>query len=157
MLLVEFRPNGKFANHHDLFFTLGAVSLEADTYYFELDRPAGSGPDGDQAVRRSLAKLLEQWLDRIERQNDMTTVYLPFANWDQSTGIIVADRIGDELVVRSGWCGVEGWSHYPSDVADFDERCGKVNVKSDPSHRLRCAQLLDAIKESLAVVCADIG
>lgn len=148
---VSLRENPDFAFHGDLFFEIEGLRLQGDTYYFELDRPA-DGPTGMAAVLRSLAALLEQWIQRVSAQSDGETVYLPFDYSDEYTGVVVVHREVDVLGLWSGWSNLAGWAHYPSDIAEFTARIGPVHETREPCVRMPRLDFIAELRRSQAAL-----
>ena len=106
--------------HEDLLLRLGAWRQVCDSYYLAGDQSPTMGPD----IPSAIARLLEQWVDQLERlRGSRTTVFLPFDFSDECTGWLrVVSRAGDRLTVEAGWSGIEGWSFYPSNIAAMADR-----------------------------------
>jgi hypothetical protein len=154
-LLVSLRDNPDFAFHGDLFFEIEGLRLQADTYYFELDRPV-HGPTGMEAVRRSLAMLLDQWIQRVAAQADGETAYLPFDYSDQCTGVVVVHREEDVFALWSGWSNREGWAHYPSDISEFTAQIGPVQETRVPCVRMPRLDFIAELRRSRAAIAHGV-
>lgn len=147
-MLVTLTPPPRIPYHGDLRFELDGLSMVADSYYFELDHPAGA-PGGMVAVIASLRALLEQWRTSVEALEDGANVVLPFAYSDQHTGVIVVTRRGEGLEVAPGFTYVEGWAHYPSDLPSFHERTPAVTRDDTRKIAVSRSTFLEAIDQSL--------
>ncbi len=146
VLRLTNNPGSPF--HGDLQLELGTIQLTADSYYFELDRRPDE-PQGMPAVRASLRALLEQWRVQVMGLEDGASVTLPFDYSDQYTGVMVVTRRGTWLDVVPGFTEVEGWAHYPSDIAGLWERNPKITTEGDaPKVSVERTELVAAIEES---------
>ncbi|MGW4809090.1 hypothetical protein [Kitasatospora sp. NPDC004272] len=107
--------------HGDLLLELGGWRHECDSYYLAIDDSPRAGAD----IARGLVRLLDQWLEQLERLPQLGTggrVFLPFDFSDEYTGWLrVSNGGGGPVTVEAGWSGAEGWSFHPSDVAGTAE------------------------------------
>lgn len=147
-MLVMLTAPPRIPYHGDLRFELDGLTMVADSYYFELDHPAGA-PGGMAAVVASLRALLEQWRTSAAALQNEASVVLPFAYADQYTGVLVVTRRGELLDVTPGFTDVEGWAHYPSDLPTFHERSPAVTKDDARKVTASRSAFLTAIDHSL--------
>lgn len=102
--------------HRDLSVRLGTWQHLCDSYYFAIDETSSA----EAEVPQALVRLLEQWAEQVRLlQPTGGTAFLPFDFSDQYTGWFrVTSADGLDTHVEAGWSGIEGWSFYPSDIAD---------------------------------------
>ncbi|MFJ8621926.1 hypothetical protein ACIRD3_03665 [Kitasatospora sp. NPDC093550] len=102
--------------HDDLLLRLGAWWHACDSYYLGLDDSPTMGAD----IGSGLVRLLDQWLEQLDRLPAAEgPAFLPFDFSDQCTGWLRVSSVSAErVVVEAGWSAVEGWSFYPSDIAE---------------------------------------
>ncbi|WP_327248481.1 hypothetical protein [Streptomyces sp. NBC_01320] len=102
--------------HDDLLLRLGVWRHACDSYYFASDETPTTGAD----VAQQLARLLEQWGEQVQQLRPTGgTAFLPFDFSDECTGWLrVTSPDGNHARVEAGWSLIEGWSFYPSDIAD---------------------------------------
>jgi len=124
-LSLSFEPNG--TGHDDLVLRLGTWAHRSDSYYYELDHPAGHPPDEARAIK----ELLASWVTAIEGCADGDEVFLPHAFFDQCSGWLRCTRRGDAFEIVDGWSGIEGWSMYPSDFTDKADAMSDFRVDGD--------------------------
>lgn len=101
--------------HNDLELRLGSYRQSADSYYLAIDDSSTAG----QTVEENLARLLDQWIDRLRQLIGGGVALLPYDFSDQCTAWLrVESPDGRRAVVQAGWSGIEGWTVMPTHIAD---------------------------------------
>ncbi|MFD7644698.1 hypothetical protein ACFV4P_29090 [Kitasatospora sp. NPDC059795] len=131
--------------HGDLLLKLGVWRHVCDSYYLAIDETHGAG----------LGRLLDQWLEQLERLRVLgRPVFLPFDFSDQCTAWLrVSSAGGSRVVVEAGWSMIEGWSFYPSDIAETASRIDDFA----PIHNTDIECDLDDLVASVSHQRAELG
>lgn len=104
--------------HNDLELRLGRYRHTADSYYLAID----DSPTAGATVEENLARLLDQWIDRLHGLGAGGAALLPFDFADQCTAWLrVESPDGRTAVVQAGWSGIEGWSFMPTNIDGGDQ------------------------------------
>lgn len=110
-LSFVFEPN--HTSHSDLVLRVGSWALRSDSYYYQLDRPAGEAEDAVRSIRA----MLVQWKKDVAEAQEGEPFYLPHNFSDQSTGWLRGVLKDGGVHLQAGWSMIEGWSFYPSSYA----------------------------------------
>lgn len=104
--------------HNDLELRLGSYRHTADSYYLAID----DSPTAGETVEENLARLLDQWIDRVRRLGGGGEALLPYDFSDQCTAWLRVDSAdGRTAVVQAGWSGIEGWTFLPTNIAEGEQ------------------------------------
>jgi hypothetical protein len=139
--------------HGDLSVRLGTWHHVCDSYYFAIDETSNTA----EQVPQALARLLEQWADQVRLlQPTGGTAFLPFDFSDQCTGWFRANSTdGLDALVEAGWSGIEGWSFYPSDIADAARNVYDFKAINGASMQCSIDELLGRIAASGEALALD--
>jgi hypothetical protein len=147
LMSLVYEPNG--TDHDDLVMGLASWRYRCDTYYYELDHPAGSDSDVPGTIRR----MLEMWLQDLQRCSKGQSVYLPYDFSDQYTGWIKCALVSDiEWQITPGWSDKEGWAFDPSDYEDVAKGLDDFRPVKDG---IQFVVESDALYADIALAIAD--
>jgi hypothetical protein len=104
--------------HEDLELRLGSFRHIADSYYLAID----DSPTAGDTVEENLARLLDQWIERLRGLSAGAVAFLPYDFSDQCTAWLrVESADGLTATVQAGWNGIEGWSFMPTNIAEGEQ------------------------------------
>ena len=146
-LSIHYQGNGSF--HKDIVLSLGERVYVVDSYWLSEDQVVMPNRDDSEKVRAVLVRLIEQWLDAIERVPDNGTVYLPFDFSDEYTACLSCHRRAEGVVVTPCW-SKSAWRYTPSALGDLSQ-CPADLETDGPAARFVLESLLSDIRASLAL------
>jgi hypothetical protein len=138
--------------HGDLLLRLGAYRHTCDSYYLAID----DTPTAGSTVEETLARLLDQWVQRLRHLAAGAPVFLPFDFSDPCTAWLRVDRLdANRVSIQAGWSSLEGWAIMPSNFSDL---AAPEDFKPISLARLECClpDLITAIEHNRDAVRHDV-
>ena len=144
---LSFEDNS--TGHGDIVLRFAGRQWIADSYYLALDQGLLPGIEDDRKIRAVLHRLLEQWLEALERIDETGVAYLPYDLSDQYSAWLRCTRTMTGYSIVRGWSAVEGHSFSPSSVGALLHTL--EGFRGDgPALEVAAADLLEAIRLSAA-------
>ncbi|MFP9097888.1 hypothetical protein ACLI09_02440 [Flavobacterium sp. RHBU_24] len=139
IIKIEFLENNT-EGHNDLLFSVpGLVEECFDSYYFII-------AEGMPSVKKTLAALLDFWVQKIKALQEGNVIYLPIDFSDQYTGCLRVEMEADKLMVDYGYSLREGWCINPRNPEDFYNSVTDFTITSESRLTIIAADFANAIK-----------